>query len=145
MDSNSPGLVDIWKKQFRDLDIRKQGQINRRLMSQLLENEGDELDRLMVILLFEQYDSNHDDQIDSDDFVRFCADMRPLSDQEILRRVFDLVDANHDGKLDLSEVEQMGLLMGLKVDRLDAWATVSVLDTNCDRLVDFNEFCALLA
>lgn len=139
-----PNPIEIYSKYFDELDIGKTGHITRETVAEILKDQGEVLDQLMVILLFEQFDLNHDTFIDKEEFVRFCVEMEKYSEREILRKIFYLVDKDHNQRLDVEEVKQLGKLMGLDITLSDAWATVAAFDTNHDNNVDFDEFCAII-
>ena len=136
--------TELYRRRFDELDIGKTGRITRETVAQILKDQGEELEQLMVILLFEKYDKNHDKLIDKEEFVDFCTEMEKFSEKEILRKIFDLVDEDGDEKLNVDEVKKLGDLMGLDVTVSDAWATIATLDVNSDNLVDFAEFCAII-
>ena len=142
--ASSTSKIDVYKKRFKELDIEKKGALTRETVAQILSEEACEIERLMVILLFERYDDNMDKLIQEDEFIRFCTEMETMSDREIMRKVFDIVDEDKNQKLDVGEVQKLGIKMGLDVSWSDAWATVDVLDVNRDNNVDFDEFCALI-
>ncbi|OHT09962.1 EF hand family protein [Tritrichomonas foetus] len=133
-----------YRQQFDLLDISRSGRLTRDSVAQVLSSEGSQLDRLMIALMFEKYDSDGSSTIEFEEFERFCREMEKLSDKEILRQIFDLADEDHNQVLDFGEVKKIGVMMGLSVNDLDSWATIEALDKNSDNLVDFNEFCAIL-
>lgn len=135
---------DLYRRRFEELDIGKTGRISRETVAQILKTQGEELEQLMVILLFEKFDKNHDKLIDKEEFIDFCTEMERYSEQEILRKVFDFVDEDGDDRLNVDEVKKLGELMGLDVTVSDAWATIETLDVKGDNLVDFEEFCAII-
>lgn len=134
----------IYRKRFQELDIENKRALSRDLVAQILSEQGTEIERLMVIILFECYDENQDTVIQEDEFINFCQEMERMTEKEILRRVFDLVDTDKNQRLDVAEVQKLGEMMGLEVSLLDAWATVDVLDSNHDNTVDFEEFLAII-
>ncbi|OHT07906.1 EF hand family protein [Tritrichomonas foetus] len=136
--------VKFYEKRFDELDIGKCGKISRETVAEILKEQAEELDQLMVILLFEQFDLNNDKFIDKNEFVMFCTEMEKYSEREILRKIFDIVDTDHNQRLDVDEVQKLGSLMGLDVTMSDAWATVATLDKNHDNSIDFEEFCAII-
>ncbi|EAX92965.1 EF hand family protein [Trichomonas vaginalis G3] len=133
-----------FKQRFEELDINGTGSLTRETVAQILEEEGNELERLMVIILFEKYDSNKDQLIQLDEYLNFCTEMYQLSDKEILRKIFDFCDKDHNEKLDLNEVVMLGRQMGKNVTESDASATIRALDANHDNTIDFEEFCAII-
>ena len=142
--STSFGKSDLYRQRFDELDIGKTGRITRETVAQILREQGEELEQLMVILLFEMYDKKQDRVIDKEEFVEFCTEMEKYSEREILRKIFEYVDEDGDDKLNVDEVKKLGDLMGLDVTVSDAWATIAKLDVNSDNKVDFDEFCAII-
>jgi hypothetical protein len=55
---------------------------------------------------------------------------------------FALVDEDDSGRLDLQEFSRLCARMGLDLNEEEASAAMSVLDTNNDNLIDFEEFTA---
>ncbi|KAH0796055.1 EF hand family protein [Histomonas meleagridis] len=137
--------IDQIKKKFQYLDITGTGKLSRETTAQILMEEGAQLDRLMIALLFEKYDADGDEMIDLNEFVCFCKEMEQLQDIDILRQIFDLADVDKNQYLDLSEVKRIGQLMGLDVTEDDSMATIMALDENNDNLIDFDEFCKILS
>ena len=137
--------IEEIKRKFQSLDISGTGKLTRETTAQILLEEGAQLDRLMIALLFERYDANGDNMIDLNEFICFYKEMEQLSDIDILRQIFDLADVDKNQYLDLSEVKRIGQLMGLDVNEDDSMATIRALDQNDDNLIDFNEFCAILS
>ena len=144
MSKLSSAKVLKFKRKFEDLDIDNTGSLARETVARIIEDEGTELEKLMVAILFEQYDKNNDKFIQLDEYLDFCSEMCSLSEKEILRRVFDFCDKDHNGRLDIDEVTQLGHLMGKEVTKSDAWATIRALDVNNDNTIDFDEFCAVI-
>jgi Ca2+-binding EF-hand superfamily protein len=140
----SSDKVKKFKQKFEDLDVENTGSLSREAVARIIEDEGTELEKLMVAILFEQYDKNNDKFIQLDEYLEFCAEMCSLTEKEILRRVFDFCDKDHNGRLDIDEVTQLGYLMGKEVTKSDAWATIRALDLNKDNTIDFDEFCAVI-
>ena len=135
--------IDFFRQQFVELDLEEDGKLTRENVAQILANESEQLERIMVTLLFEKYDVNHDGLIDFDEFCTFCLDMNGLTEKDILKQIFEICDLDGNGYLDLSEVKRLGQLMGLKVSSKDALATVKALDANNDQKIDFDEFCSI--
>ena len=135
--------IDAFREQFIELDLEEDGKLTRENVAQILANESEQLERIMVTLLFEKYDINHDGLIDFDEFCSFCLDMNGLTERDILRQIFDICDLDGNGYLDIEEVKRLGQLMGLQVTSSDALATVKALDVNNDQRIDFDEFCAI--
>ena len=133
-----------YRKRFRELDIENTRALARDTVAEILSEQGSEIERLMVILLFECYDKNRDTVIQEEEFISFCQEMEQMTERQILRRIFDLVDTDKNQRLDVSEVQRLGQMMGLDVSISDAWATVDVLDSNHDNTVDFEEFLAII-
>ena len=133
-----------YRKRFRELDIENTRALARDTVAEILSEQGSEIERLMVILLFECYDKNRDTVIQEEEFISFCQEMEQMTERQILRRIFDLVDTDKNQRLDVSEVQRLGQMMGLDVSISDAWATVDVLDSNRDNTVDFEEFLAII-
>ena len=141
----TPEKIKKFKKKFEDLDIENTGALSRETVAQIIEKEdGTELEKLMVVILFELYDKNNDELIQLEEYINFCAEMYSLSEQQILRRIFDVCDTDHNGRLDLEEVVMLGKLMGKEVTISDAKATIRALDSNHDNTIDFEEFCAII-
>lgn len=136
--------IQKFKQRFEKLDIDGTGALSRDVVAQILEEEGNDLERLMVIILFETYDSNKDHLIQLDEYLQFCSEMYRLTEREILRRIFDFCDKDHNQRLDLSEVIILGKQMGRNVTESDAFATIRALDANHDNTIDFEEFCAII-
>ncbi|EAY03645.1 EF hand family protein [Trichomonas vaginalis G3] len=136
--------IQKFKQRFEKLDIDGTGALSRDVVAQILEEEGNDLERLMVIILFETYDSNKDHLIQLDEYLQFCSEMYRLTEREILRRIFDFCDKDHNQRLDLSEVIMLGKQMGRNVTESDAFATIRALDANHDNTIDFEEFCAII-
>ena len=140
-----PEKIAKFKQKFEDLDVDNTGALLRQTVAQIIEGEnGSELEKLMVAILFEQFDQNNDKMIQLEEYLNFCSEMYSLSEKEILRRVFDLCDKDHNGRLDIEEVTELGKLMGKEVTKSDAWATIQALDVNHDNTIDFDEFCAII-
>lgn len=137
--------VECFREQFRELDLLETGKLTRENVADILSNESEEIEKLMVTLLFEEYDKNNDGYIDIEEFATFCLAMNGLNEKDILKRIFDLCDLDKNGVLDIQEVKRLGALMGLDVSLNDALATVIALDQNNDQKIDFNEFCAVLS
>lgn len=137
--------IDMFREQFRELDLMDDGKLTRENVAEILSNESEEIEKLMVTLLFEEYDLNKDGFIDFDEFCTFCLEMNGLNEKDILRKIFDICDIDKNGVLDISEVKRLGALMGLNVSLNDAVATVKALDQNNDQKIDFREFCAICA
>ena len=135
--------IAAYREQFDELDIGDDGKLSRENVAQILSDESEQIERLMVTLLFEKYDVNNDGMIDFDEFCNFCLDMNGLTERDILKQIFDLCDVDHNGVLDVEEVHRLGKLMGLNVTHKDANATVKALDYNNDSKVDFEEFCTI--
>ena len=134
----------IYSRYFDELDIANTGKITRETVAKIVRDQAEEIEQLMVILLFEQFDTNHDKYIDKNEFIQFCLKMEQYDEKQILRMIFDLVDKDHNQRLDVQEVKDLGNLMGLDVTISDAWATIATLDKNHDNSVDFDEFCAII-
>jgi len=139
-----PAKLDKLKRVFRELDVENSGGLCREVVAQVLTDQAEDIERLMVILLFEKYDKNHDSKIQFEEYLEFCSDMEGLSEKQILRKIFDYVDSDANGVLDVNEVKQLGQLMGIEVSLPDAWATIEALDSNHDDTIDFEEFCAII-
>lgn len=133
-----------FRERFAQLDINKTGFVSRETMFDILGQKNAHFDQLLVVLLFKRYDIDGNDQIDFEEFCRFCETTDPLSEIALLRQIFECVDKDKSGLLDVNEVMEIGRLMGCDVSQKDAWATVDALDQDGNRQVDFAEFCALL-
>ena len=145
MSGLSPEKIARFKRKFQELDVDNKGALSRETVAQIIEvEEGMELEKLMVAILFENYDKNHDKLIQLDEYLEFCSEMVGLSHKQILRKIFDLCDKDHNGRLDIDEVTELGHLMGKEVTKSDAWATIRELDINQDNTIDFDEFCAII-
>lgn len=142
--NGSEDRYKLYRKRFAELDLNYTGKLNRETVAQILKEQGEELDQLMVIILFQEYDLDNDGFINCDEFIRFCTEMDQLTEKEILRMIFDICDEDHNQKLDVDEVKRLGNLMGFDVTLSDAWATIATFDSNHDNLVDFEEFCAII-
>lgn len=136
--------LEDFRKKFELLDVAKTGKIDRETMAEIMKNEGEQLESLMIVLLFEKFDKNQDGFISFDEFITFCSEIQDLSDETILRQIFDLADADHSQYLELEEVIRIGKMMGLNVTNLDAWETIKALDRDGNNLIDFNEFCQII-
>ena len=135
--------IETFHQQFMELDIQADGKLTRNIVAQILAKESEQLEQIMVTLLFEKYDQNHDGFIQWEEFRKFCMDMDSLSEKDILQQIFDLCDLDHNGYLDVAEVNRLGKLMGLPVTYNDAKATIQALDANNDNKVSFEEFCQI--
>ena len=144
MTNLSSAKIIKFKRKFEDLDVENTGSLSREIVARIIEDEGTELEKLMVAILFEQYDKNNDNYIQLNEYLEFCSEMCNLTEKEILRRIFDFCDKDHNGKLDIDEVTQLGRLMGKEVTQSDSWATIRALDSNNDDHIDFDEFCAVI-
>ena len=142
--SFSPQQIEDFRRKFELLDVAKTGKIDRETMAEIMKNEGEQLESLMIVLLFEKFDKDHDGFISFDEFITFCSEIQDLSDVAILRQIFDLADVDHSQYLELDEVVRIGKMMGLQVSRADAWETIKVLDVDGNNLIDFNEFCQII-
>ena len=142
--SFTPEQLDSFKQRFSELDIEKEGKLSREIIGQILQCEGEQLEQLMVILLFEKFDQNNDGYIQFEEFLEFCSRMQNIDEETILEEIFKVADADNSGFLDIDEVKRIGNLMGLDITESDAWATISALDQNSDSLIDFNEFLAVI-
>ena len=141
----TPQKLAKFRRKFEDLDVDNTGALSRQTVAQIVEEEGgSQLEKLMVAILFELYDKNNDKLIQLDEYLDFCTEMCTLSEEQILRRIFDFCDKDHNGRLDIEEVTELGHLMGKEVTQSDAWATMRALDSNKDNTIDFNEFCAII-
>lgn len=129
---------------FKQLDISGTGEIDRETMSIILRSEAEQLDNLMIVLLFEKYDINNDGKINFEEFISFCREMEDLSEITIMKQIFDIADVDHNEYLDVDEVERIGRLMGMDVTTADAWATIAALDQDGNNTIDFSEFCSIL-
>lgn len=132
--------LEDFRKKFQLLDVGATGKIDRETMAEIMKNEGEQLESLMIVLLFEKFDKDQDGFIDFDEFITFCSEIKNLSDETILREIFDLADVDHSQYLELEEVVRIGKMMGLNVTNLDAWETIKALDRDGDNLINFNEF-----
>ncbi|OHT06088.1 EF hand family protein [Tritrichomonas foetus] len=144
MSRYSPEQIQHFRERFDLLDISKTGKIDRQTMAEILSYEGEQLERLMIALLFEKYDINHDGFIQYEEFETFCKSIHDLSEIDILKQIFDLADSDHSGALDIDEVVRIGQMMGLKVTNADAWATIIALDRDGNNSIDFDEFCQII-
>lgn len=142
--SFTPQQIEDFKKKFKLLDVANTGNIDRETMAQIMKDEGEQLESLMIVLLFEKFDKNHDGYISFDEFITFCSEIKDLSDMDILAQIFDLADADHSHYLELDEVVRIGEMMGLNVTKLDAYETIKALDRDGDKKINFDEFCQIL-
>ncbi|KAK8877849.1 hypothetical protein M9Y10_004612 [Tritrichomonas musculus] len=136
--------IDDFRRKFELLDVAKTGKIDRETMAEIMKNEGEQLESLMIVLLFEKFDKDNDGYISFEEFITFCSEIQDLSDVAILRQIFDLADVDHSQYLELEEVVKIGKMMGLHVSRADAWETIKALDVDGNFLIDFNEFCQII-
>lgn len=139
-----PEKLAKYKQRFEELDVDNTGLLSRESVAQILDDESDELEKLMIIILFEKYDIDHNGKIDFQEYLNFCSEMHQLTEKEILRTIFDFCDKDHNEKLDVDEIIMLGSQMGKKVTKSDAWATIRQFDINNDNTIDFNEFCAII-
>ena len=141
----TPEQIASIRKRFAELDVTRSGLIDRQTMAEILSIDGeDQFDRLVVVLLFEKYDKNHDGKISFDEFIDFCEATDDLTEVAILSEIFQIADSDKSGLLDVDEVYRIGKLMGLDISKADAWATIAALDKDGNNQVDFTEFCAIL-
>lgn len=136
--------IDDFRRKFELLDVAKTGKIDRETMAEIMKNEGEQLESLMIVLLFEKFDKDNDGYISFEEFITFCSEIQDLSDVAILRQIFDLADVDHSQYLELEEVVKIGKMMGLHVSRADAWETIKALDVDGNFLIDFDEFCQII-
>lgn len=141
----TPEQIASIREKFAALDVSKSGLIDRQTMAEVLSIDGDDqFDRLVVVLLFEKFDKNHDERISFEEFIDFCEATDDLTEVAILSEIFQIADSDNSGYLDVDEVYRIGKLMGLDVSKADAWATIAALDKDGNNQVDFTEFCAIL-
>lgn len=136
--------IERARAMFSTLDITGTGKLSRQTVSTILSSEGDQLDKLLTILLFEKFDFNGDNLIEFEEFVAFLESIENLSDVEILRQIFEISDVDHNETLDVDEVKRIGQMMGMDVTTSDSWQTIIALDRNNDNAIDFPEFCQIL-
>ena len=144
MTNISPEQINLFRERFNELDVSGTGLIDRETMGQILHSEADQIEQLMIILLFEKYDVNHDGKISFDEFITFCSEMSDLSEVSILHEILEIADADGSGFLDVSEIERIGDLMGLKISREDALCTINALDRDGNKSIDFSEFLQII-
>ncbi|KAH0785232.1 EF hand family protein [Histomonas meleagridis] len=141
----TPEQIESFRKRFNDLDITKTGKVDRETMAEILHDEAEQIEQLMIILLFEKYDLNHDGYISFEEFITFCSEMKDLSEVAILHQIFNLADVDGSGYLDVTEVERIGKLMGLDISKEDAWSTIDAFDRDGNEKIDFSEFLQIIS
>lgn len=136
--------LKVLAQRFKEFDLDNNGVLGRDEVAQILETEGDFVDRLMVVLLFEKYDKNKDGFIDLNEFIDFCSHVESRDKEFLLREIFMICDTDRNRYLDLNEVIRLGGLMGIKITRQDASDTLKNLDQNNDRKISVEEFLAII-
>ena len=61
--------ISEMRQRFSELDIEDKGKLSRQNVADILSTESEQIERLMVTLLFGKYDKNEDQFID---FEEFC-------------------------------------------------------------------------
>ena len=136
--------LEGFRQTFDELDINGDERLTRDEVGQILSKEGEQYEQLMVVLLFEKFDTDNSGTIDFDEFLNFCSHINSRDPDYLLHEIFVICDKDGNGHLDLDEVARLAQLMGIEVTKQDAIATLHALDANHDETVDFNEFLQLI-
>ncbi|MBO9540814.1 EF-hand domain-containing protein [bacterium] len=109
-------IANVVKREFQSLDTDKNGVLTR---AELAKKSP------LFLVMWQTIDVNMDDVVTYDEFMnRMAGNMDAVS-----RLLYTLMDVNNDGLLSAADVSKWGYK-----------AIISLMDTNDNGSVDFNEF-----
>jgi Ca2+-binding EF-hand superfamily protein len=144
MNSISEERLEQLRERFASFDLAGTGKLDFATLAQVSAREGTFLDRLLATVLIRTYDSDQNNEIDFEEFVKFCEHIDSQSELQLLLQVFKLADRDHSGTLELDEVRDIARQMGMTLSSDEAQKQLLALDQNGDHMIDINEFCQLL-
>lgn len=133
--------VELALKQFRSLDVNRNGVISQKEMTKVLQRElGISSERCHWV--FQQLDLDGDREIHLSEFLAAAIGARLLRSHTMIDQVFDCIDVSKDGKIQSQELTS---ILGETFCGRQTKHIFSELDTNGDHEIDLSEFSAMVA
>ncbi|KAI0981508.1 hypothetical protein GJ496_000968 [Pomphorhynchus laevis] len=137
----SDSQIKELQEAFKIFDVNKDGLISIRDIKQLfsmlkIKHHHNDIEAFLNMI-----DLNGDRTIDYNEFVNIVSQFYFLPDSdENLRSVFGKFDLNNDGYISASELLSMLRIFGRKTALRDVSTIMSLVDTNRDGRINFDEF-----
>jgi len=129
---------------FDDIDTEKVGYLTRESVLKAIFQSESSVDRLVIPVLFNEFDINQDNMISRDEFDVFLTQIRKLTKKEIAKKAFQIADTENTGSLDSAQFLRLATLMGMECTNKEIQATIKSLDQNGNNTIELDEFLELI-
>jgi len=126
------------KKVFQDIDANGDGHITAEELRDALKRQG-MANTEQVESLMKMADVNGDGVLSYEELVMTSVQRKLQNKEERLWEAFCKFDKDHDGTITATEIAEV-----LKVSLEEAEALIKEIDTNGDKVVDYDEFVAMM-
>ena len=133
-------------KLFHKIDLNKDGKIDQNELEQALMkyyNINSTEARKKVIKIFENIDTDNNNFIESEEFIRGCIDPRIFNSENFLRHAFDYFDEERNGYISIDQIQKKFLQSSKNkstVAKKELKTLFKSIDENQDGFISFQEF-----
>lgn len=134
-----------YRASFNLFDLDGNGMIDFDELREMLRRMGKPCCEASVRDCINKLDDNKNGYIDFYEFCMFMETVKPPSKEQELRTLFDECDTNGDHNIDISELDRLMKRVGYtNLKPSDLQDMMSVIDTDGNGVIDFNEFLAFM-
>ena len=145
IDNISPGKLQELRECFDTFDDDQNGTITQKEFQYALTKLNIFLNGDEVRELFFEYDTNNDNTLDFDEFIKLVAKLDPTVSQEIeINQAFKLFDLNQDGYITRYEVKEALTRFGITASEDEIDLLFAMTDDDKDGRINHAEFRNML-
>lgn len=145
--SLSPEQIEVLKVEFDVIDHDSDGFITADEVAALLQRDAyahlGPVERQRILDSFAKADADHNGGVDFQEFLAMMEAQR-ADPRAALREGFDALDLDRDGLLTAADFQRVSEQHGAQLTPEQAAALVQMADANQDRVVSFEEYCAIM-
>lgn len=138
-------MMDL-KAAFHMFDKNGDNKISEKELFEVMEYLGVKATEKEVAAMIQVVDKNKNGCVDYDEFIQMMTktSLKPLSQEDELRKTFNIFDINGDGFINHDEIKTTMNHLGEKISDDEVKDMIRAADKNGDGQIDINEFSGLL-
>ncbi|XP_063690212.1 neo-calmodulin-like [Bolinopsis microptera] len=145
IDNISPGKLKELRECFDTFDDDQNGTISQKEFQYALTKLNIFIGSDEVRDLFFEYDTNNDNILDFDEFIKLVSKLDPTVSQEIeINQAFKLFDLNQDGYITRHEVKEALTRFGITASEDEIDLLFTMTDDDKDGMINHAEFRNML-
>lgn len=138
-------MMDL-KAAFHMFDKNRDQKISEKELFEVMKYLGVDATEKEVKTMIQVVDKNKNGCVDYDEFIHMMTktQLKPLSQEEELRKTFNIFDIDGNGLITHDEIKQTMTHLGENISDKEVKEMIKAADKNGDGKIDINEFSGLL-